>query len=877
MKKSGLEIIFIFTVLICFYSQITAALASDIKVGLIPFKLVAQNPESRINEKIIAMIAEKIKSDGTQIILLEDHPETVDFSSLQKMGIQAGADYILTGSVFIVGQGISIDTRLTNIYEKDKTAHFYSDAENIENLLPMITELGQKIVGQIYQKKIISDIVITGNKRVEKDAIIRLLTTQTGEIIQPDKISQDLKAIYAMGYFDDVIVSKEDVDQGIKLIYNVTEKSTVRVVSFKNNIVYEDKELSDVIKTHTGSILNIHNLNSDMEKIRLLYTEKNYHNCSITYEIIPLENSQADILFTITEESEVKVEKITFEGNQYFTAKKIKKVMETAEKGFFSFFTGSGTLNEGEIHNDVVRIESLYKNNGFIDTKVSDPIITINKDMIAVHFKIEEGLQYKIKSLVIEGDIIVPEEELLMGVVSQKGQLYNREDVRKDILSLSDTYSNLGYANVKVSPLIKKNTDDNTMDIKYSIIKGEPVYFNRIHISGNSKTRDKVIRREIRIAEQELYSKEKIQQSFKRLNRLNYFEKIDIEPVSTTDANRMDLDVKVVEKQTGAFSIGGGFSTADGGFIAGSIEERNFLGKGQTVSFEAKFAQESVLYDLSIFEPYIFDTRVSGGLRLYDEEKEYDYYDKDAVGLSVNIGYRLFDYTTIGAQYLIEDYEITDVDPLFTNVSTGAYLTSSITPFIIYDTRDSLFLPTEGQYHKMSVLYAGEFLGGDIDYTKYLAEASVFFPLFWKFTGGLHIEGGYLDDRTDNTIDIDYTRFYLGGMKSIRGFDKTDINGRRAGDTKDVGGEKYIMFNAEVTFPLSSEYKLAGVMFYDRGDVYRTSENIALDDQFSSVGLGVRWDSPVGPLRIEYGWVIDGKDIKERWDGKIEFSVGASF
>ncbi|MBU2429789.1 MAG: BamA/TamA family outer membrane protein, partial [Proteobacteria bacterium] len=161
--------------------------------------------------------------------------------------------------------------------------------------------------------------------------------------------------------------------------------------------------------------------------------------------------------------------------------------------------------------------------------------------------------------------------------------------------------------------------------------------------------------------------------------------------------------------------------------------------------------------------------------------------------------------------------------------------------------------------------------------TKYLAEASVFFPLFWKFTGGLHIEGGYLDDRTDNTIDIDYTRFYLGGMKSIRGFDKTDINGRRAGDTKDVGGEKYIMFNAEVTFPLSSEYKLAGVMFYDRGDVYRTSENIALDDQFSSVGLGVRWDSPVGPLRIEYGWVIDGKDIKERWDGKIEFSVGASF
>ncbi len=879
MKRSvwGITLPFILMGCFLFYNNLFAA--TNITVGILPFKAIASQPNPQIENKISSMIAKKLEEEGAKVIFLEEEAkaQNLTFSQIQKLGIQSGTDYILTGSIFIAGQGISIDSDLINIYDDKHSNQFYADAENTEDLYSAISKISKEILGSIYHKKIITDISVAGNKRVEQDAILRLIDTQPGDIIRVDKISKDLRNIYAMGYFDDVIVTKQELDQGIKLVFKVTEKSTVRFVTFRNNVVYEEEELSDVINTRTGSILNIHKINSDVERLRLLYTEKHYHNCVVSYEIKPLDNSQADIIFTINEAEQVKVEKITFAGNQYFSDKDIKKIMSTSEKSFFSFLTGSGILNETEVKNDVVRIESLYKNNGFIDTKISDPMTEIGNEMISIHFEIEEGSQYKIKSVSVKGDLIVPKENILEEILCQENDLYNRENIRKDILSISDIYADKGFANVNVSPLIDKNANDKTMSITYSINKGNPVYFSRVNISGNSKTKDKVIRREIRIIEQDVYSKTRIQHSFKNLNRLDYFEEIDIRPVKTEDKDIMDLDVRVIEKETGSFSVGGGFSSQDGGFVTGSVQERNLFGNGQTITLQAKFAQESVLYDVSFYEPYIFDTKVSGGFRLYKEEKEYDHYDKDATGLSLNLGYRLFDWTTVGLNYLIEDYEITDVDTTLTNMTEGSFLTSYIRPSIKYDSRDDLFMPTEGALHKFSIEYAGEFVGGDIDYTKYLVETGIFFPLFWKFTGALHAEMGYLDDRTNNTIDIDYVRFYLGGMNSVRGFDKYDINGRRASDTKDIGGEKYFQFNAEITVPLTEKYKIAGVLFYDRGDVYRTDEDFDFADQYSSIGTGVRWNSPVGPLRVEYAWVIDGKDVKDSGDSQVEFSVGASF
>jgi outer membrane protein insertion porin family len=853
--------------------------AAGIKLGIIPFSLEAEHPSPEIQTKITRMILEKLKKEGiaTSFLDKDRNADNWDFDRFRELGIKSGTDYILTGSIFIVGKALSIESTLINVYDEQRTITLSASAEALENLLSAVERLDKDIIAEIYHKKIITDIVITGNKRVESDAIQRIIKTKPGDIINPDAISKDLRNIYDMGYFDDIVVEKQSLDNGVKLVFRVSEKPSVRKVRFKGNSIYKDKEIDDIIATRTGSILNIHTLNSDVDRIRAMYTEKNYHNCSIKYEIKPLEHSQADIIFRIKEGNKLKVEKITFEGNHYFSDKKIKKVMEISEKGFFSFITNSGDLNETEAKNDAVRIESLYKNNGFIDAKVSDPIIDIGEKSISIHFKIDEGPQYKVKKINITGDLIVPEKELFEILKSKADKLYNRKNIRKDILSISDIYSNRGFANVNVTPLVKKDETKKNMVITYFIKKGDPVHFNRVNISGNLKTRDKVIRREIKIVEQDLYSKENIQKSYKNLNRLNYFSNIEIKPVKTSKPNEMDLDVKVEEKQTGSLSLGGGFSSEDGGFLSGSVEERNLFGRGQNLKFSTKISHTDLLYNISFFEPYINDTPVSGGIDLYKEDKEYDYYDKEALGMSLRLGYRLFEYTRVGARYNIEDFKITNVQPSFTNMTPGSFLTSSIRPYIKYDSRDDFFLPTEGMMHKFSVEYAGEWLGGDIDYTKYLWESGFVFPLFWKFTGILHAEAGYLDDRSNSNINIDYVRFYLGGINSIRGFDKYDISGKRPGDVKDRGGEKYTQFNAEVTFPFTEEYKVAWVFFYDRGDVYRTSENIDLGDQFSSFGTGIRWNSPVGPIRIEYGWVIDGKDVKSSGDGQFEFSVGAFF
>ncbi len=872
-KAFALSVMF-FLMFICNLSAET-----NVKIAIFPFSVSATKPNQQIQEKIKQMISDNLKKEGATVIFpeMQSGINTWNFSQYKAYGIKAGVDYVLTGSIFIAGESISIDSKLINIYKQDNSISIYAEAGTFENLFSSVTKFSKEIIGELYHKKIITEIAVSGNKRIEKDAILRIIDTQTGDIVKPENISKDLKKIYDMGYFDDVLVEKESHDNGAKIVFKVTEKPSIREIKFKKNTVYKNEELLENINIKTGSILNIHTINSNVDRLRLLYTEKNYHNCSITYEILPLEHSQADIAFTIEEGEKVKVEKISFDGNSHFSEKKLKKVMETSEKGLLSFFTSSGDLNETEVKNDAVRIESLYKNNGFIDAKVSDPDIEIGKESITIHFKIEEGSQYKIKKIGLSGDIILTKEEILKKIKSKEGELYNREQIRNDMNYISDLYSQRGFANVHINPLIDKNEKDHLMTVDYSINKGEPVHFKNVNISGNLKTRDKVIRRELKVVEQDLYNKENIEKSFKNLNRLDYFSQIDVTPVKTEEENQMDLNVKVIEKDTGQFSFGGGFSSEDGGFGLISVQERNLFGRGQTGRISVKISGSSNLYDISFFEPYILDTPISGGFNLYKEDKEYEYYDKEALGMTLMLGYRLFDYTKIGINYNIEDYTISDVQSAYTNMTSGSFLTSSIKPYITYDSRNDIFLPTEGFKHSFSVQYAGEFLGGEIDYTKYLAETGVWFPLFWKFTGALHAEGGYFDDRTNSSVNVDYAKFYLGGMNSIRGFDKFDISGKRPGDTIEIGGEKYVQFNAEITFPLTDKYKLAGVFFYDRGDVYRTSEDIDFADQFSSIGTGIRWNSPLGPLRIEYGWVIDGKTVRETGDGQFAFSVGASF
>jgi outer membrane protein insertion porin family len=804
--------------------------------------------------------------------------ETWDTERFQQEGIRLGVDHIITGNIFIAGSGISIDTIMPPVYESGPPLPFFSQSNSLEELHAATSQLARAIIGELFEKRIISTISVTGNRRVDTDAVLRVISSSPGDIMNQEKLSKDLEQVYKMGYFDDVVVKKNELDQGVEIVFSVTEKPSVRNIKFSKNRVYKDDELAAVVNTSTGSILNVYKINGDVEKIKGLYTEKNYHNCAVHYEITSLDNNQADILFVIEEGEKIKIESIVFEGNTHFNDKKLKKTIQTREKGFWSFITSSGDLEESELTNDVLRIESLYKNTGFINVKVSDPQIDMGEESITIGFRIDEGEQYKTGKVDITGDILTSKADLFDKLLVKESDLYNRELIRKDMLGLSDFYSNQGYANVKVSPLVETDDARHIVNITYNIVQGEPVHFNRILISGNKKTRDKVIRRELAVEEQGKFSMKEIQRSYRNLAYRDYFQTVEINPVPTDEPNQRNLEVKVEEKPTGNFSFGGGFSTDDGPFGQVSLEERNLFGRGQNLKILGRISGETGLYDLGFTEPWIFDKPISAGFNIYKLEKEFEYFERNAIGLTLRSSYRqLWDYTTIGVEYNVEDFEVENVETQYTSVTEGDFFTASIKPYISYDSRNHYFLPTEGVFSKVSLQYAGEFMGGDIDYTRYLAEGGFWIPLFWKFTGAFHMEGGYLDDRTNGQIDIDWERFYLGGINSVRGFDKYDINTREPGQSILRGGEKYVQFNAELIFPLQEEQGVAGVLFYDRGDVYRTNESIDLAKQYSSAGFELRWNSPMGPIRLAYGFVVEGQDEFKTGDGQFDFSIGAFF
>ncbi|MBF0228953.1 MAG: outer membrane protein assembly factor BamA [Desulfamplus sp.] len=860
-----------------------------VKVGILPFQINAPSNMDYLKKSLPSMLSENLKNEGAGTILMDlaDVQSTalrdkflnarigdyLEQGEIQKIGLEKGVDYLVWGSLFIAGGQISIDAKVFNVVTSEPPVSFSGRAGAVENLFGAVNKISKEIGSEIFDRLLVSDVLIQGNKRIESDAVLRVVGVKKGDIFNAEALSKELKKVFAMGYFEDVRVDGKELDNGIVVIFNVSEKPSVRKIKFQGNHIYEDKEIQEVVQTGTGSILNAFKINEDIERIKTLYTDKNYHNCEITFTPKMLENNQADITLEIKEGEKLKIKTIEFDGNKFFKAKALKKVMKTDEKGFFSWITSSGELKRNELEQDVYRLESFYKDNGFIDAKISDPEVEFKKESIAVKFKIQEGRQFKFGKISFSGDLIVSEKELNKKLTIKASDLYSREKLRTNVFAITDIYSDRGFANADISPGIAKNDETKIVDINFSITKGSPVYLERILISGNTKTRDKVIRRQLEVYEQDLYSMSKIQKSVRNLRRIDYFENVDIKTSKGSSDDKLNIDVEITEKATGAFSFGGGYSSEDQLFGMISVSERNLFGRGQTISTKAEVSATSARYTISFTEPWLFDIPLSAGVDLYNWDKEYDYYDKDSKGGAVRFGYRIFDDTSFGVRYGYEDFTIENVQDIYTEVDPGQYITSSITTTLRYDSTNAMFNPTEGSDHSISVEYAGDWLGGEIEFTKYIAETGWYYPLFWKFTGFLHGKTGFLDDRAEG-IEIDYERFYLGGINSVRGYDWQDINATPEGELEQRGGEKFIQFNAEVIFPIVEDINLAGVIFFDAGDSYLKDEDFALDELYTSYGGGFRWYSPMGPIRIEYGKILDGKEYS---GGRWEFSMGGAF
>jgi outer membrane protein insertion porin family len=736
-------------------------------------------------------------------------------------------------------------------------------------------------------EKLVS-VAVKGNKRIESAAILNVVTMKAGDTLYADKTDADLRAIYKLGYFQDVKVSTDETDKGTVLVYTVLEKPIVRDIKFEGNKELKEDKLKEALELRKNTIFSQKELDKTTAKIKKLYGDDGYYLAEVTPVIDKQSPSELVVTFKIVEGSKILIRTIRFDGNKAFSDRKLRGIMETKEKWFLSWLTGAGTYKEEVLKNDALILTDHYLNNGYINVKVGEPAVKLTdaKDALEVSVGITEGEQYKVDAIGFKGDLLESEADLRKMLKTESGEIFSRATLRGDISTLTDAYGDKGYAFANVNPIIKPDPDKKNVDLTFDMEKGDLVHIERIAISGNPKTRDKVIRRELRLMEGELYSATGIKRSKQNLMNLGFFEEATVATAKGSAADKLNVNVNVKEKPTGTFSIGGGYSSLDGIIGQGSVQQSNFLGLGLKANLSASIGGKSSTYSVGMTDPYFLDTKWTVGADVYRSERDYIDFSRRLTGGDIKAGYPIND--SLGTFWMYK-YEIKDIynvnsaiamaPLLFPGFQQGTTTTSSITGSISNNTTDYRLDPTTGMINSLAIEYAG--LGGDNRYARYYTDHTWFHPIYKKLIFSTKIAFGYIQE-VGKPIPTD-EKFYLGGIGSLRGYQARTVSPTTtAYDANGVptivyqGGNKEVFGNTEFTFPILSDVGIKGVAFFDAGNAY--GDNQAM---FSSVlmsyGGGIRWASPLGPLRLEYGIPLNPRRNIDHPSGRFEFSIGSLF
>lgn len=858
-------------------SESADALENDapVQILILPYKINADADSNYLRTQIPEVLGTYLGRSGATIVPQKatENLSTTPDDDVFQVARRNNATHIISGRYDTAGAGFSLETVVTPMDQQGKPIILKSKGLNIENLLNVLKELSDDIGKKLFQYKIIADIQVKGNNRIETDAILRMIHSKIGSVYQSNQLSEDLRAIYGMGYFDDLRVESQSGPNGKIIIFHVKEKATIRRIKFEGNRHFDDDKLRENLTISTGSILNIYKIRNNIDLIANLYKEDNYHQIKVDYTTKDLENNQTDLEFIIDEGERLYITDVIFEGNHTFTDKQLKKEISTSPKGFFYWLTSSGDLDKATLDQDVARLNAFYHNQGYIRARIGEPQVDILENEIHVTIKIDEGPRFKVGKIDVSGDLIFPKETLLKQLHIGDDAYFNREKLQQDVIALTDLYADKGYAYADVAPYIEEDSEKLLVDVTYRIQKKQQVYFEDILITGNTRTRDKVIRRELWVHEQDMFNGKALKRSIRNLYRLDYFEDIKVKTLKGSDEDKMVLNIDVKEKLTDNFSFGAGFSSEENLFLLGGITMRNFLGRGQSFNFNGQIGAATTRFTFSFTEPWLFDTHLSFTGLLYNQTKDYSDYEVNSMGGGLRFSYPIFDYTRVHWGYTYDISEVDDIDEDAADTIwelEGTNATSSANIGLGYDSRDRAFNTTEGSKHSINFEYAG--LGGDIGFNKTIVETGWYFPLYKSLIGFIHGKAGVVSKNSDDKLLPDYEKFYLGGINSLRGYDSRGVHlTDEEGST--VGGEMMAQFNFELIIPIYSKMGLMGVVFYDTGNVYE--DQIDLGNLRSSWGYGIRWYSPIAPIRIEYGNVIDPRDDEE--SGRLEFTLGGAF
>lgn len=742
------------------------------------------------------------------------------------------------------------------------------------------------------------EVRVEGNRRVEPEVIRRALRTKKGEPFDPGRTAEDLRALWALGYFADVQLLVQRLPRGIVYVVRVEERPSIRDVKLSGNEELSEDDLKEAIEVKPFTILDLEGVRRTAKKIQDKYVEKGYFLAEVTHRIDPVPNSTTvDVVFVIRENSKVMVKEVRFIGVEKVPREELTSVMAIKEGGFFSFLTGEGTFREEAVERDMAVIQGVYYDRGFINVRVDRPQVSLSPDkrFIYVTFRIVEGEAYDIGKLDFSGDLIVSKEKLNALMTSREKQRFNRSLLSKDIQAITDVYYDQGYAYANITPLTAVNAESRTVDLTFDVQKGKQVTIERIDVVGNTKTRDKVIRREMRVYEGELFNGSGIRRSRERVTALGFFETVEVTQKPGSRDDTIALQVEVKEKATGTFQVGLGFSNVENFIFTAQISQNNFLGWGQSVSASAQISSLRSLIQLSFFDPYFLDTRFSLSADFFRVEADYQSFVRESTGGSASLGYHLLEDVLVSAGYTQEHVSVTAGQNQGQILLANQFLrgvTSAARFSATWDRRDNRLFPSRGFVHFASMEYAPAFLGGSFLFSRYTGYSRLYFPMPLGFVLKTNTNVGYIQ-QLDPSRPLPISElYYVGGINTIRGYYLRTISPTlRVGNTDQpdarvfplpVGGNKQLTFNLELEFPIFEKVGLRGVLFYDAGNAFGANERFFQDLQdevplglFHSAGFGFRWFSPIGPLRFEWGVPLTPRPTDQRI--LFEFTIGNFF
>ncbi|MER8980489.1 outer membrane protein assembly factor BamA [Mesorhizobium sp. M0870] len=757
----------------------------------------------------------------------------------------------------------------------------------------------QFVATSAAEAAVVSRVEVSGNQRIDAETIRNYITIKPGKAFSSSDIDGAVKALFGTGLFSDVQINQV----GSTLVVKVAEYQVVNQVLFQNNKKLKDNALAAAVQLKPRGTFSQATLDADVESVKAAYKRIGRDDVTVTTQVMQLGDNRVNVVFNVAEGDRTQIAAINFVGNSAYSSRRLSDIINTKRSSWVSFILRDDVYDDDKLRADQELLRRFYYNHGYADFQVVSAVGELDSatNKYTVTITVQEGDRYTFGDVSVESSIPEVDGKSLESVIeTHKGDVYNAKNVEDSIIALTEKVAGSGYAFAQVTPRGDRNFENHTISVVYTIDQGTKAYIERIEIRGNDRTRDYVIRREFDVSEGDAFNQVLIQRAKKRLEALNYFEKVDISTVPGSQPDQVVLVVDVVEKSTGEFSVGAGYSTGGdtaGPSVEGSVTERNFLGRGQFIKLSAGGGKNSRDYSLSFTEPYFLGRRIAAGFDIYKSTREYDNnYDSDTTGATIRFGLPITDSITTQLAYNIsqEKYEVDDgclTDGVYVpgspcNISTAIldgidqspWIKSSVSLGLVYNTIDDMKNPHEGIYGNTTVEVAG--LGGDAKFVKITGRGSVYqtlsesLDLVGLISGGAgHVEGY----GSDGLRIFDQ---FQSTDRMIRGFAYGGIGPVDPLTGDHLGGTTYFNASAEAQFPVPvvpESFGLRGAVFADAATLYGSKVTSVAQESTdmqlrASVGIGLMWASPFGPIRIDYAIPVK----KEARDDVQEFNFGIS-